>query len=436
MAKINKAMTLFLLLLSDNRFKSFWEYLRDEMNAPDKCLKKYASLRAEYKKKANPQGVVEIPLEKIYPELFRCLTGSECENCADAAQDIRMGETGSFLGGQAYVHPLAHLPRISLSKRWVVKHPLTGVQVVRAGKVEFPEEPGEIDHCTQIAQETTPEVVVAAELTRIWNGPLNYTEKGNQERILEQVLSRLEGLGMGVGWIVTTKTEVKDKSGKDKGKGKGKGKDKFGKDKSDKDKSDKVHWLKVAAVLPFSAETLNLVPQVAADMLAKLAWMGLDKTMVNVSVRFGTPDGIWKKDHTLGLREVEALERGARFAKHFRDKKSEKACSWRIAQVSLPKSSSEDPDLAEFHAAVAVRNASVQPALDPIVEEVAPVKEVPKWFEESWANDDDDDDDDLVMPTLLSRQEPATPEKEPEPITPVAPKKKNRRGTRGGGRSC
>lgn len=437
MAQFNKAMTMFLLLAADEEFAAFMQWLQDE-----EYRKEYSRLRAEYAPRADAQGVVEIPFGEISPMLLRALTTRPCEAVCNAADEIHGGETGIFLGGHAYVHPLAHLPRISLRKGWVVKHPSTGVQVVRAGKVEFPEEPVEIDHCTRVAQETTPEVVVV-ELTRIWNDSLPRAEKTNQERILEQVLSRLEGLGMGVGWLVTTKTEVKaskqaevDKPKKHRHKH-----PREGDEATDQSKMRK-HWLKVGAVLQLSAKTLDLVPQVAADLVQSLLWMGLDKTNVNISVRFGTPDGIWEKDHTRGLQAVEALEGGARFAKHFRDKKSKKAGSWRIAQVSLPKSSSEDPDLAEFHSAIAARNASVQPPLDPIVEEVAPVKEVPEWLRVSWA-DDDEDDDELdysilpVMPTLPSRQEPATPAKEEsEAPTPVAPKKKNRRGTRGKGRAC
>jgi hypothetical protein len=243
---------------------------------------------------------------------------------------------------------------------------------------------------------------VVVELLRIWpKGLRRRDEKLNQEQILRDLLARLEALGMEVGWLVTAITDAKGNK------------------------------LKVGAVLPLSATALGLAPQVAADLMAKLLWMGLDKTNVNVSVRFGT-DGVLEKDHERGKEIVASLEGGEPFAKNFTDR-NKKAGSWRIKPENLPSASSEYRKV--FEAAVAARNAPVvvqtPPPTAPAEE---PVASLPKCLQVSWADRDDEEPDYSLLP---SRQEPVTPAKEEsEALTPVAPKKKNRRGTRGKGRAC
>jgi hypothetical protein len=103
----------------------------------------------------------------------------------------------------------------------------------------------------------------------------------------------------------------------------------------------------------------------------------------------------------------------------------------------------------EFEAAIAAKNSSeeeeevVEATSAPVEDQESSINSQSEWRMRSWT--DDDDDDDLVMDysplqvmtTLPSRQEPVTPAKEEsEAPTPVAPKKKNRRGTRGKGRAC
>jgi hypothetical protein len=94
MAKINKAMTLFLLLASDETFEAFMMWLREE--GREYWADYYSPIREKWGKKVDSRGVIEIPLEEINPQVLRALTCFSCEAC-DAAEDICDGETGVFL---------------------------------------------------------------------------------------------------------------------------------------------------------------------------------------------------------------------------------------------------------------------------------------------------------------------------------------------------
>ena len=401
MAKINKAMTLFLLLASDETFEAFMKWLRE------KGLKYWANLysliREKWVKKADKRGVVEIPLDAVTPQVLRALTCFSEQACTCAVDNLEDGDLGALFGhvlaSRKPIHSIVALgPNWGkfTSKTFLEGRPCFDLM---ASKEEV------------FYQNPNLPVGVLALLIEGLFIAMDAVKKNKS--ILRELTDR--GRVLKVGFLVTTH----QKGGK--------------------------QWLKVAAMVPLSLQNLEAVKDIAADLLETFPWLRLDAS-INVSIRKADPNGCVQKNHTEGQQAVAQLEAetegGSNFAKNFLDPKTQKAGSWRFPVDSLPEAPIvlEKDAKVEFEAAVAARNPPVVVQTQP-----APVKEpvvsLPKCLQVSWVDDNEDVDFiDYsvlpVMPTLPSRQEPVTPAKEEsEAPTPSAPKKKNRRGTRGKGRA-
>lgn len=410
----NSVLTASVVVAPRKTFETMAESLIREGN--NSYNKKYEELRERWTLKTDTNGVVEIPVTECSPLLLRALTCLGANACMDSAEDICDGEFGVFLDGHVFVsRPATHVA-VTLGANW--GH-FTSKRFVEGGSF-FPLKATKEEEFFQ--NPNLPAGVWALVIEGL------YIDKkaviGNTN-LLRELLER--GNSLRVGFLVTTH----QKGGK--------------------------QWLKVAAMVPLSMQNLEAVKDIAADLLETFPWLRLDAS-INVSVRRADKNGCVQKDHTGGQQAVAHLEGGSKFADKFLDPKTQKAGSWRFPVDSLPIAPIrlEKEAREEFEAAIAAKNSSeeeeevVEATSAPVEDQESSINSQSEWRMRSWADDDDDDDLDEsishVMPAISSRQAKVTPIKEesleqPEPVTEtsdmlIAPKKKNRRGTRGKGRAC
>jgi hypothetical protein len=340
-------------------------------------------------KRADSRGVVEIPLEYFSPMLLRALTCLSSETCEAVVEAITRGDlVGAAVPGWIFVPSLAGLPLLPVIGHWVVSETTSSGSkrmdpLTHDSGIKFPDRVGERYHLnvqvTTIRDRRRNGSVLAVELLVVYPEHLDRAGRANQAQVMADILNRLKHQAC----MVTT---IRDRRGN--------------------------AWLKVAALLPLTAASLGNAPQIAADMLASLLWVGFDRKQVNVSVRFPAEDGFLKKDHARGRSAVEALA-GPTLAQKFADPKTKKPGSCRLPQEALPAPTSER--LKEFEEQVDAANQDEEEASAEVAAAPAPVQASSRTWLRSWA--DDSDSEELV---------PSAP----------TPKKKIRRGTRGGGRRC